>query len=71
MWQYHSTHWQFQAGYGIGIVSGYKDGQSMALSKYSPIIPAAEGYFDATYNHIGLEFVTIVDVFTVGLKIDL
>lgn len=71
LWQRRDKSWLLQAGYGLGIVSGYKDGQSLVISKYSPVIPAAFGYFDVTYHHVGIEIKTIIDVFSIGFKIDL
>ncbi|MDC0535046.1 hypothetical protein OAO18_04445 [Francisellaceae bacterium] len=48
-----------EIGYNLGLLSGYKDGQGMWLSNYSPVIPFLQGFVDITIYHVGVEFAVI------------
>jgi len=49
----------FEAGYNIGVLSGYTNGEGMYLSNYSPVIPFAQIFADVTYCGVGVEFALI------------
>ncbi|MCF6766230.1 hypothetical protein L3V82_10640 [Thiotrichales bacterium 19S3-7] len=70
LWEKKVGDWNFQAGYNLGIVYGYKDGKGMFLSDYSPVIPVGLLYLDITYHNVGVSLSTVGDVFMVGFKVE-
>lgn len=70
-WQEQSEGWRFNFGYNIGVIYGYKDGRGLPMSDWSPVIPLAQVFFDATYHRVGIEVSSIPSLLTIGFKIDL
>ena len=62
-------HFYFNAGYMLGLVSGYKDGQMSSITKYTPVIPIPQIFWDMSYKRIAIEIAMIPSVASVGFKI--
>ena len=71
LWHRQIGNWNLQAGYNVGLIYGYRNGNGFFISKWSPVIPAPQVYFDATYYHVGIEVAMVPSVATVGFKVDL
>ena len=59
LYRYQNGPINVEIGYNLGVISGYKDGQGMWLSNYSPVIPFAQAFLDVTIYHVGVEFAVV------------
>ena len=69
LWEKQFGAWHMATGYHAGFIYGYRDGHGMFLSKWSPVIPMVQLFYDITYHNVGMEIGAVPGLFSAGVKV--
>jgi hypothetical protein len=68
LWAENKDEWRLSFGYNAGIALGYKDGRGLSISRWSPIIPILQIFYDIAWHGFGVEFAMVPSVASIGFR---
>ena len=70
LWEKQYGDWYMAAGYNVGAIWGYRNGNGFFISEWSPIIPMVQAFYTVNYKGFGISISSVPSVATIGFRFE-